>query len=156
MRLLTLFALLAALTAAGTAWAHDDEGRNFEARLGPAMGVEDGAGKVRFRQPRDENKIVYLYVRVRGLLPNNSYYLQRATDTVVDDVCTGTNWLTLGQGLVQAPIGSDRRGKGRALLWRDLGFLPEGTRFDIHFRVIDATTSAVILESGCHQFTVLQ
>jgi hypothetical protein len=28
--------------------------------------------------------------------------------------------------------------------------------FDIHFRVIDAVTSAVALESACYQFTVSQ
>jgi hypothetical protein len=155
MRLLTLFALLAALTAAGAAWAHDD-GRNFNARLWPAAGLDDGAGKVKFRQPRDEDTIINLYVRVRRLLPNNSYYLQRATDTVVDDVCTGTNWLTLGRGPDPGPIETNARGKGRAALWRELVGVPEGTQFDIHFRVIDATTSAVVLESGCHQFTVLQ
>lgn len=155
MRLLTVFALLAALAAASTAWAHD-EGRNFNARLEPAAGLDDGAGKVKFQQPRDEEQIVNLYVRVRRLLPNHSYYLQRAVDTVVDDVCTGTNWLTLGQGPVPDPIETNARGKGRAALWRDLSALPEGTQFDIHLRVIDVMTSEVVLVSGCHQFTVLR
>jgi hypothetical protein len=31
-----------------------------------------------------------------------------------------------------------------------------GTEFDIHFRVIDAVTSAVVLQSACYQFTVTQ
>jgi hypothetical protein len=29
-----------------------------------------------------------------------------------------------------------------------------GMQFDIHFRVLDAATTAVVLESGCYQFTV--
>jgi hypothetical protein len=29
-----------------------------------------------------------------------------------------------------------------------------GTEFDIHFRVIDALTQTVVLESGCYQFRV--
>jgi hypothetical protein len=28
--------------------------------------------------------------------------------------------------------------------------------FDIHFPVLDAATTAVVLESGCYQFTVSQ
>jgi hypothetical protein len=34
--------------------------------------------------------------------------------------------------------------------------VPTGTQSDIHFRVIDDATSAVVLESGCYQFTVSQ
>ena len=154
-RLLALFALLATLTAAGTASAF--EGRNFNAVLQPAAGgPETGFGRVKFRQPEDENKIAYLKVRVEGLLPNHSYYLQRATDTAVDDNCTGTNWLTLGRGLVPAAIETDESGEGRAVLFRDLAAVPEGTQFDIHFRVVDATTNAVVLVSACYQFTVRQ
>ncbi len=154
MRLLTILALLAAMTAAGSAWANHD-GRDFNATLLPAPGgPEDGFGRLKFRQPRDDEQIAFLGVKVRRLLPDQDYYFQRATDPVVDDVCTGTNWLTLGHGLVPAPIQTDRNGKGRVLLWRDLSAIPEGTEFDIHFRVIDAVTSAVVLQSACHQFTV--
>jgi hypothetical protein len=157
MRLVMLFALLAALTAAGTGWADGNEGRNFNAVLLPAPGgPENGSGKVKFRQPRDEFQIVELGVRLRHLLPDHSYYLQRATDAVVDDDCTGTNWLTLGYGPDPATIDTDERGKGRAELWRDLSALPEGSRFDIHFRVTDAGTGAVVLQSPCYQFTVLR
>ena len=46
------------------------------------------------------------------------------------------------------------RGLGRADLFRDLVAVPLGTEFDIHFRVIDAATSAVVLQSGCYQFVV--
>jgi hypothetical protein len=156
MRLLKLLTLFAALTAVAAAVAQADPGRNLEAILRPAAGAESGFGLVKFRQPKDEDKIVYLDVRVRDLEPNHSYSLQRATDTNVDDVCTGTNWLTLGQGLVPKAIETNDRGTGRAELSRDLFAISLGTEFDIHFRVIDSATMAVVLQSGCYQFTVSQ
>jgi hypothetical protein len=159
-RLLTLFALIATLTAASPAWAHDDEekGRNFNAVLRPAAGgPEDGSGTVKFRQPRDENKIAYLEVGLRGLLPHNAYYFERAVDMEVNDDCAAaTNWLRLGAGIVPSAIATDNKGKGRALLFRDLAAVPEGTQFDIHFRVIDAITGATVLVSDCYQYTVRQ
>jgi hypothetical protein len=164
MRLLRFFALLATLTAAAGAAAQAAGARgpetppfNLEAILRPAAaGPDKGFGLVKFRQPNDEDKIVYLAVWVRDLAPNHSYYLQRATDSNVDDNCTGTNWLTLGQGTVPEAIMTDAKGTGRADLFRDLAAIPLGTEFDIHFRVIDAATSAVVLESGCYQFVVSQ
>jgi hypothetical protein len=154
MRLLKLFALLVALTAAPAAAAQADD-FNLNVDLRPAAGgPDDGSGSVKFRQPGDPDKVVYLKVRVRDLAPNHSYYLQRATDSNVNDECTGTNWLTLGQGLAPATIDTDRKGNGRAELFRDLSAIPTGARFDIHFRVIDAVSSAVVLESDCYQFTV--
>jgi hypothetical protein len=140
----------------------------FAAQAGPPWGPEtphfnlevvlrgDGFGLVKFRQPNDADKIVYLDTWVRDLAPNTSYRLQRATDTTVDDNCTGTTWLTLGRGTVPQAITTDARGTGRAQLFRDLGALALGATFDIQFRVIDATTSAVVLESACYQFTVSQ
>ena len=147
----TAVALLAAPALASAAWSEF----NFNASLSPAAGgPDDGSGLVKFRQPRDDDKIVYLIVRVRELAPNHSYYLQRATDPIVDDNCTGTNWLTLGEGLVPEAITTDEEGNGREDMFRDLAAIPEGMQFDIHFRVIDAVTSAVVLESRCYQFTV--
>ena len=166
MRVLKLLALLAALTSAAAAaaqaevvppWGPETPHFNLQAILRPAAsGPDDGFGRVKFRQPNDAEKIVYLNVSVRNLAPNHSYYLQRATDTSVDDDCTGTNWLTLGRGLTLVAITTDDRGTGRAQLFRNLGAFPAGTQFDIHFRVIDAVTTAVALESGCYQFTVSQ
>ena len=166
MRVLKLVALLAALTSAAAAAARADVGPpwgpetphfNLQAILRPAAsGPDDGFGLVKFRQPNDADKIVYLDVSVRNLAPNHSYYLQRATDTSVDDDCTGTNWLTLGHGLTLVAITTDDSGTGRAQLFRDLAALPAGMQFDIHFRVLDAATTAVVLESGCYQFTVSQ
>jgi hypothetical protein len=166
VRVLKLFALLATLTAAATAAAQADGGRrwgpetpnfNLQVVLRPAAGGPENAfGLVKFRQPNDANKIVLLDVWARDLVPNHSYYLQRATDSNVNDDCTGTNWLTLGQGLMVVAIPTDEIGTGRAALFRDLGALPTGARFDIHFRVIDVVSSVVVLESGCYQFTVSQ
>jgi hypothetical protein len=74
----------------------------------------------------------------------------------VNDECTGTNWLTLGRGLDPQAIMTDEKGTGRADLFRDLSSILLGTEFDIQFRVIDAMTSTVVLESGCYQYTVSQ
>jgi hypothetical protein len=108
--------------------------------------------------PAIRAKIVNLDVWLRDLSPNHRYQLQRATDSNVNDDCTGTNWLTLGQGTdpTTTTITTDDRGTGRANLFRDLAAIPLGAEFDIHFRVIDAATSAVVLQSACYQFRVSQ
>jgi hypothetical protein len=131
----------------------DDDPDTPEFNLNVALRGE-GRGFIRFRQPDDGAKIVYLRVRVRHLGPNTDYLLQRAVDTSVDDECTSTDWLTLGRGLVPQAITTNRHGKGRARLFRDLSAVPDGSQFDIHFRVINAASSAVVLESGCYQFAV--
>jgi lysophospholipase L1-like esterase len=144
-------------SAAAAAAAQADPGRNLDAVLGPLTGgPERASGLLRFRQPRDGDKLVYLHVTVRNLEPGHSYSLERATDATVDESCTGTNWLTLGKGLAPQAITTDARGAGAAVLTRDLSALPTGTQFDIQFRVIDAATSAVVLRSACHRFTVSQ
>ena len=74
----------------------------------------------------------------------------------MNDECTGTNWLTLGQGLVPQTITTDETGTGRADLFRNLAAIPLGMEFDIQFRAIDAATSAVVLESACSQYRVSQ
>ena len=111
---------------------------------------------MKFRQPNDADRIVYLDVWVRDLAPNTSYILQRATDTNVNDDCLGTNWLTLGLGATPLAIVTDDRGTGRAELFRNLGTTAVGSEFDIHFRVIRAGTSEIVLTSECYQFTVSQ
>lgn len=163
MRLLKFFAVLAlvmtiASTAARSADAAGPATPNFnlEAILRPVADGLDGFGLVKFRQPKDADQIIRLDVWVRDLAANRSYYLQRATDANVNDECTGTNWLTLGEGLVPVAITTDETGTGRAALFRDLAAVAVGTEFDIHFRVIDATTSAVVLQSACYQFTVIR
>jgi hypothetical protein len=115
----------------------------------------DGFGLVKFRQKKDATEnIIDLDVSVRDLLPDTNYSLQRAVDTTLDGICTGTNWLTLGQGLTPHPIVTDDSGSGRASLWRDLSSLPPGTTFDIHFRVIQEGTTNVPLHSDCYRFVV--
>lgn len=115
-----------------------------------------GFGHVKFRQPKDEDRIVYLDTWVRALLPNTDYQLQRATDANVNDDCSGTNWLTLGKGAVAQSITTDDRGTGREALFRNLATTPIGSTFDIHFRVIEQATKVVVLESDCYQFVVIQ
>lgn len=115
---------------------------------------ESGFGLVKFRQPNDGAKVVMLDTWVRDLKPNTAYRLQRAVDTVLDGSCTSSAWLTLGEGPTPADLVTDERGTARAALWRDLAAVPTGSRFDIHFRVIEATGGAVALESGCYQFVV--
>jgi hypothetical protein len=132
---------------------------NLEVILRPAAGGPDsGFGLVKFRQPKDAQKVVSLGVWMRSLAPQHDYQLQRATDSTVNDDCTGTNWLTLGRGTdpMTTKITTDGRGTGRADLFRDLSAIPLGTEFDIQFRVIDAGTAAVVLESACYQFVVSQ
>ncbi|MGZ4315449.1 MAG: hypothetical protein ACXVRS_06410, partial [Gaiellaceae bacterium] len=153
MRLLKVVAVLAALAAMMTVAVASARPSgpatpnfNLEAVLRPVAGGPDNAfGLVKFRQPKDADTIAYLGVWVRDLAPNHGYSLQRATDSTVNDDCVGTNWLTLGQGLTPQGVTTDGRGTGRADLFRNLAAIPLGTELDIHFRVIDATTSAVVL-----------
>jgi hypothetical protein len=169
MRLVKLLALVAALTAAGAvaaqpsagqSWGPETPNFNLQAVLRPAAAGPAGSfGLVKFRQPNDADKIVYLNVWVRDLAPDQSYYLERATDSVANDDCLGMNWLRLGQGLTTTAIETDHSGTGRATLFRSLALIPIGTSFDIQFRVVrpvDAVNSEVVLESGCYQFTVSQ
>jgi hypothetical protein len=160
MRLLTLVALLASLTGAAYASSASNPDRakfNLVIHLRPDhVRAEKGFGQVKFRQPEDADTIVYLDVRLRNLAPARAYSLQRATDTTVDGDCTGTNWLTLGQGPVPQAITTDGDGNADAALFRDLSAIPVGTEFDIHFRLLDAGTGAVVLRSSCHQFAVRQ
>jgi hypothetical protein len=113
----------------------------------------EGFGLIKFRQPNDDAFVVNLDVWLRDLAPNTSYLLQRAVDTNVDDNCTSTAWLTLGKGLQPQSITTDATGTGREKLFRILPPSP-GSEFDIHFRVIDEATSAVVLTSKCYQFTI--
>ena len=109
----------------------------------------DGFGLVKLRQEKDPTQdILYMDVWVRDLLPNTSYALQRAVDSPRDGVCTGTTWLTMGQGATPQPIVTDESGTGRATLWRPVPAtaLPS----DIHFRVIQTGTSNVTLHSDCY------
>jgi len=113
-------------------------------------------GHIKFRQDNDAAKIITLGTWVRGLEPNHQYLLQRAVDAinVVDGNCTSTSWLTLGKGLTPQSILTDDKGTGQVELWRDISTIATGSKFDIHFRIIDAVSMAVVLDSDCYQYVV--
>ena len=113
-----------------------------------------GFGHVKFRQPNDADKIVYLDVWVRDLAPNTGYRLQRAVDTTPDDDCTSQAWLTLGKGLTPQLITTDDKGTGREERFGDLAAVATGSLFDFHVRVFEDATGAVALTSECYQFVV--
>lgn len=117
-------------------------------------GEDNRFGLIKFRQDNDAAKIITLDVWVRDLEPNHTYFLQRAVDTQLDGNCTSTDWLTLGSGLDPQSIQTNAAGTGRASLFRNVSAFPSGSTFDIHFQVIDAATSVVVLSSDCYQFTI--
>ena len=113
-------------------------------------------GFIEFRQDPDTARIITLETTVKNLIPNHEYLLQRAVDAanVVDGNCTSTSWLTLGKGLTPQSILTDAHGDGSEELWRNVTAVARGTSFDIHFRVIDAISLEVVLDSDCYQYTV--
>jgi len=113
-----------------------------------------GFGHIKFRQDNDVAKIISLETWVRDLEPNHEYQLQRAVDQILDGNCTGTNWLTLGKGLAEQSIHTDNDGTGNEDLWRDVSSASTGSTFDIHFRIIDKTSGAIVLTSDCYVYTV--
>jgi hypothetical protein len=128
---------------------------NLQAVLRDVTGGQ-GFGLVTFRQPKDEEVVIDLDVWVRSLSPNTSYSLERAVDQVLDDVCTSSGWLTLGQGLTPAAIVTDEGGTGRAELFRALPPTLLHQEFDIHFRVVPQGTTNVVLQSSCYRFIARQ
>ena len=114
----------------------------------------NGFGHVKFRQDNDAAKIISLETWVRDLEPNHEYQLQRAVDQILDGNCTGTSWLTLGKGLVAQSILTDNNGTGNEDLWRDVSSVSSGATFDIHFRIIDKASGAIVLTSDCYVYTV--
>src|SRR5215510_11951694 len=89
----------------GPSWGPESPNFNLEVIL-----RGEGFGHVKFRQNNDAPFIINLDVWVRDLKPNTSYLLQRAVDTIVDDNCTSTAWLTLGKGLQPQSITTDGTG----------------------------------------------
>ncbi len=113
-------------------------------------------GHIHFLQDADAAKIITLDTKVHNLLPNHQYLLQRAVDpiNVVDGNCTSTSWLTLGHGLTPQSIMTNDKGDGQEELWRNVSTVASGSSFDIHFRIIDAESMAVVLDSDCYQYMV--
>jgi hypothetical protein len=163
MRMHALIAVAATLVLVGQAgaaeppWGPETPPFNLEVILRD-VSEGSGFGHVKFRQPNDSDKIIYLNTWVRGLMPNHAYQLQRAVDTTLDGICnsTGAAWLPLGKGLTPQTITTDERGSGRELLFRDLSAVRTGTQFDIHFQLVDAGTGVPALASDCYRFTVTQ
>jgi hypothetical protein len=143
---LAAVSLVAAGAAQADGWGPATPNFNLEVILRPAAGgPSDGFGHVKFRQPKDDEKIIYLDTWVRDLAPSRTYTLQRA----VDAGCSGAAvWAPLGQ------ITTDETGTGRAALSRNVSMVPLGAEFDIHFQIVDGAT--VILESGCYHYVVSQ
>jgi hypothetical protein len=119
-------------------------------------GTGNKKGNIKFTQDPDPAKIIVLKTKVEHLQPNHEYLLQRAVDPIneVDGNCTSTTWLTLGYGLDPKSIITNIHGKGEEELWRDLSSIASGSKFDIHFQIVDAASNAVVLTSGCYQYTV--
>jgi hypothetical protein len=117
-------------------------------------GEGNRSGHIHFRQDKDAKKIITLDIKVHHLEPNHEYLLQRAVDGILDGNCTSTAWLTLGKGLTPQPVITDDKGNATEELWRDITTIPSGSTFDIHFRVIEAVSSVIVLTSDCYQYTV--
>jgi hypothetical protein len=111
-------------------------------------------GFIKFTQ--SSAKVITLDTKVAHLASNHEYLLQRAVDAinVVDGNCTSASWLTLGKGLTPQSIITNADGSGEEQLWRDVSAIPSGSKFDIHFQIIDATTMAVVLTSDCYWYQV--
>lgn len=151
--LITPPAALAPESDASAAWGPEAPPFNFEVVL---RGEDRGFGLVKFRQPNDDEKIIYLDTWVRDLEPNTSYVLQRAVDTDLDGVCPSTAWLTLGEGLTPQTLTTDDRGTAREPLWRSVAALPVGAGFDIQFQVVEVATGTVVLTSKCYRYVISQ
>lgn len=128
-------------------------------RFQPVMLHGSGWGRIVFRQPEDGEAKIFFITWLRELKPNTTYLLQQAIDPIVDGVCTGgtTNpaeWLTIGVDTKPLPITTDERGSFHAPLRRTLPRRLVGTTFDIHLRIIEEATEAVVQKSGCFQFQV--
>ena len=110
--------------SAGPPWGPETPPFNLQVILHDVAGG-NGFGHVKFRQPNDDARVIYLDTWVRDLQPNHAYLLQRQVDLEADGDCADaslSSWLTLGEGfaLPPTPITTDGRGTGKAALFRDL------------------------------------
>lgn len=121
---------------------------------GDAKSMPGSSGFIEFRQDPDTARIVDLNTWVHHLQPNHSYLLQRAVNPITDADCSSTAWLTLGLGLTPQDIRTDNHGDGHADLWRAITSIARGTKFHIHFQIVDGVTLATVLTSDCYDYTV--
>jgi hypothetical protein len=113
------------------------------------------SGFIKFRQNPDTARIIDLDTWISHLEPNHAYQLQRAVNPIADTTgCSSTAWLTLGLGLTPQSIHTDEHGNGNADLWRNVSSVARGTSFHIHFQIIDSASTAVVLTSGCYDYTI--
>src|SRR5947199_10560805 len=73
-----------------SSWGPETPPSNNEISLRDVTG-NGGVGHVKFRQPTDADRNVYLDPSVRDLKPSTELRLQRTTAVNVNDVHTGTN-----------------------------------------------------------------
>ena len=154
MQIIYTVSLLAIMSVVNFSCKKENDKSHYD--LDVSLRNKGAQGFIKFRQDPDPAKIITLDIWVQHLEPNHEYLLQRAVDAIneVDGNCTSTSWLTLGKGLVPQSILTDEQGKGSESLWRDVSVVETGSKFDIHFQVIDAVNLAVVLESDCYQYVV--
>ena len=135
--------------AGRAAWGPETPNFNLEVVL-----RGQGFGLVKFRQPNDAQRIVYLDTWVRDLAPNT------AVPASAGGRCDDRRQLHrngvahAGEGSRPQSIPTDGRGRDGRNCSGISPRSPRDQQFDIHFRVIDAVTQAVVLESECYQFRV--
>jgi hypothetical protein len=112
----------------------------------------DSSGFIKLTQPRDLELVVFLETFVHHLTANNVYLLQAAADTELDGQCSSEDWATIGP----LSIVTNDRGNARTELFQDVSGAPVGTAVDVHFQVIDSTSTDVALESKCVRFVTRQ
>ena len=107
---LALAAAAAALSAPTGPWGPETPPFNLQVILRDVAGG-NGFGHVKFRQPNDDTRIIYLDTWVRDLRSNRTYLLQRQVDLDADGDCADpplSSWLTLGEGFALPPVDANR------------------------------------------------
>ena len=117
--------------------------------------IENEFGFIKFRQDRYTAKIIILEtVRNLNRIMNTCYSGPWTQQMLLMAIAQVLSWLTLGKGLNSSIHLNRCHGNGNEQLWRDVTAAARGTSFDIHFRIIDATSMEVVLTSDCYQYTV--
>jgi hypothetical protein len=103
-------------------------------------------------------------VNIHGAAPNTTFYVQRApefgTNFLQDGICqraAAGSWVTLPRPLLTPfmTITTNGAGAGAAHLSIELPFIPDGTRFDVEFRIVDSMSAPTTdLRTGCFTVTV--
>jgi len=167
-RLVLLAALSVSLIAAGpvAAGTHGQQ-------LSPVLG--QGAGIVNLTSlPGDPGLTVNVTINVHNAAPNTAFYIQRAPETGIpqralssDGICQRANGLDpwigapsfvtvprpLAGDLVTLTTGAQGNGTAHFILNFPASLVPDGTVFDVEFRLVDSLTAPTTdLRTEC--FTV--